>query len=275
MEARLQLRVQRYGWDRAAEHYERGWREPLFPAQDLLFKMGHLEPGFRVLDIACGTGLVALRAARFVAPHGRVIGVDISDQMVERANELAASSGLPNVSFYRMEAEQLDCVDDYFDVAYDSLGLMYVPDPGRAVEEMHRVIRPGGRAVTAVWGARNHCGWAEIFPIVDSRVKTEVCPLFFQLGTGNSLAELYRAVGFREVMSRRIQTTLHYRSASEALNAVFAGGPVALAYARFDEQTREAAHAEYLQSIEPYRKGTEYHIPGEFVVVGGRKGRKR
>ena len=78
--------------------------------------------------------------------------------------------------------------------------------------------------------------------------------------------------GFEDVAVDRLRTTLYYDSDDEALAAAFVGGPVALAYSRFDEATRDAAHAEYLRSIEAYR-GTNrhYEIPGEFVVARGFK----
>lgn len=68
----------------------------------------------------------------------------------------------------------------------------------RALKEMKRALKPGGRAVAAVWGRRAHCGWADIFPIVDARVKSEVCPLFFQLGTGDLLQQTFLAAGFEK-----------------------------------------------------------------------------
>jgi hypothetical protein len=106
---------------------------------------------------------------------------------------------------------------------------------------------------------------------VDSRVRSEVCPLFFQLGTGDALRYTFESAGFAHVVVDRISTTLRYDSADDACGAAFAGGPVALAYSRFDERTREEAHGEYLASIEPYRRGTGYAIPGEFVVALGRR----
>jgi hypothetical protein len=121
-----------------------------------------------------------------------------------------------------------------------------------------------------VWGARRNCGWAEIFPITDARVASEVCPMFFQLGTEDMLARTFAAAGFAEVRWERLSTTLCYASAEDALAAVFRGGPVALAYSRFDEATRRAVHAEYLESIAAYRTGGGYAVPGEFVVAAAR-----
>ena len=113
------------------------------------------------------------------------------------------------------------------------------------------------------------CGWAAIFPIVDSRVKSEVCPQFFRLGIGQTQEQVFAAAGLEDLASQRIQVLLEYDSADGAIGAAFAGGPVALAYSRFDEATRQQAHAEYLESIEAYRQGDSYRIQGEFVVTRG------
>ena len=87
MDARLQRRVQRYGWDKAACHYERSWQHQLEPAQTALLDMACLCPGERALDVACGTGLVTLRAAALVGPNGTAIGTDLSEQMVATARD--------------------------------------------------------------------------------------------------------------------------------------------------------------------------------------------
>ncbi len=132
---------------------------------------------------------------------------------------------------------------------------------------MHRLLRPGGRVAVAVWGARAECGWAEIFPIVDRRVASDVCPLFFQLGAGNALRQTLAAAAFVDVEIERMTTTLCYDSNASACGAAFAGGPVALAYSRFDARTRDEVHEEYLASIAAYRRGSGYEIPGAFVIA--------
>jgi ubiquinone/menaquinone biosynthesis C-methylase UbiE len=269
VDAALQRRVQRYGWDRASESYESFWASQLQPAQDCLLALAALQPGEHVVDIACGTGLVTRRAAEAVGPAGRVVGTDLSQRMVDRALADAAVRGLAHVECRRMDAEILDFPDATFDAALCALGLMYVPDARRAAREMRRVLKPGGRAVAAVWGARKRCGWAEIFPIVERRVASDVCPLFFALGTGGTLAQTFRESGLTDVGTERISTVLEYATADDAVGAAFVGGPVAMAYSRFDTGAREAAHQEYLESIEAYRAGSSYRIPGEFVIVRG------
>ncbi len=272
MEPKLQRRVQRYGWDKAAGLYEGYWQRQLEPAQNLLLEMLAPQPGEHVLEVACGTGLVTLRVAEAVGPDGAVVGTDISDGMLKAAREETNKRGITHVAFERRDAEALGPVEEKFDAALCALGLMYVPEPVVALQEMLRALKPGGRAGAAVWGDRRRCGWAEIFPIVDSRVASEVCPMFFQLGTKDLLAWSFEKAGFHDVALERLDTTLRYDSGEEACGAAFAGGPVALAYSKFDDRTREAAHREYLASIEAYRDGEGYAIPGEFVVATGKKG---
>jgi ubiquinone/menaquinone biosynthesis C-methylase UbiE len=264
MDPRLQRRVQRYGWDRAALDYEASWQSQLAPAQRRLLALANLRTGERVLDVASGTGLVSFAAAAIVGGAGTVLGTDLSERMVEIARARVRDT---NVRFERMDAEELNLPSAAFDVALCALGLMYVPDPRRAVAEMRRVA---GRASAAVWGERRRCGWAEIFPIVDARVKSEVCPLFFGLGTGDALRTVFQEVGFVDLAYERLDAPLFYASADEACHAAFVAGPVALAWSRFDDRVRREVEAEFLASIRPYRDGDGYRIPGEFVVVSGR-----
>jgi ubiquinone/menaquinone biosynthesis C-methylase UbiE len=271
-DGRLQRRIQRYGWDRAADTYEQSWAAQLRPAQQRLLALAALQAGERVLDVACGTGLLTWPAAERVGPTGYVLATDLSDRMVEHTGREAARRGLIHVECRRMGAEILELPDAAFDAVLCGLGLMYVPDVAAALREMHRVLVPGGRAAAAVWGARARCGWADIFPIVEARVESDVCPMFFQLGTGDSLAHGLTAAGFAHTRVERFSTTLEYASGDEAADAAFVGGPVAMAYSRFDEPTRLAARADYIASIAPFRHGNGYRVPGEFVIACGTKG---
>ena len=267
MQARLQRRIQRDGWDLAAGHYEPLWREQLAAAQARLLEFAALAPGERVLDVACGTGLVSLEAAGAVGARGHVLGVDLSERMIIAARARARQRDLTNVRFERMDAERLDVPNASFDAALCALGLMHAPDPEQAVREMRRAVRPGGRIALATWGERSRCGWAPVFPIVDAELSSDACPLFFALGLQDALADLCRAAGCDVVEHCRMSTPLLYASADEACDAVFLGGSVALSWSRFDENIRARVRARYLESIEPWRTGHSYMIPGEFVLV--------
>ncbi|MEM1276386.1 MAG: methyltransferase domain-containing protein [Pseudomonadota bacterium] len=272
MEANLQRRIQRYGWDRAAGCYEDGWKANLAPAQNRLLLMAEAWPNEHAVDLACGTGLVTLPLAHAVGRSGRVIATDISERMVDAVLAEAEDLDLPQIEAFRADAESLDVIPDAsVDLVTCALGLMYVADPLRAMQEVYRILKPGGRAVFAVWGERRNCGWAEIFPIVDARVHSAVCPLFFRLGTGETLAQEMEEAGLYGIETARISSELDYPDDKSALVAAFAGGPVALAYHRFDAETRIAVHREYLHSIAPFRRAKGYRIAGEFVVCRGFK----
>jgi ubiquinone/menaquinone biosynthesis C-methylase UbiE len=267
MNARLQRRIQRYGWDLAAGGYESLWQAQLAEAQRILLALASPALGERVLDVACGTGLVSIEAARAVGPSGQVVGIDLSERMVEAAQTRLRDRSLSNCKFSRMDAEALALADASFDVALCSLGLMYMPDPERALREMTRVLRPGGRVALAVWGERANCGWSALFPIVNAEVASDVCPLFFRLGQQDGLARLCADAKLEVVRRRRIKATLTFADANAACDAAFVGGPVALAWSRFDDEVRARVRARYLDAIEPWRHGYAYRIPGEFVIA--------
>jgi ubiquinone/menaquinone biosynthesis C-methylase UbiE len=271
MNPELQRRIQRYGWDKAAEYYENSWQNQLKPAHDLLLEVSNIQPNEHIIDVAAGTGLVTFRMAELVGPSGHILANDISDEMVSIGTQLARSKGFNNVHFERMDAERLLCEDEKFDLATCALGLMYFPNPDASLSEMYRVLKPGGRAIAAVWGSRKKCGWAEIFPIVDARVNTDVCPMFFNLGESEVLKYPFANAGFKNITISKIETKLIYTSDEEACAAAFIGGPVAMAYSRFEESTKEEAQTEYLKSIEPFKTENGYEIPGEFVVCSGIK----
>lgn len=271
MEEALQRRVQRYGWDKAAAQYENAWQQQLKPAHDSFFAFAEIKAGEKIVDVACGTGLTTFRALDATNGKGIIIGTDLSDKMVEMATRTAFENKLDNVKFERMDAEDLKLPDGEFDVALCALGLMYFPNPLNALKEMYRVLKPGGRCVSAVWGKRIACGWADLFEIVDRRVTSEVCPMFFQLGNEKVLEMNFEQAGFSKIHLERISTVLHYDSGEEACVAAFEGGPVALAYFKFTPEVQKEACQEYLASIEPYRKGNSYEVPGEFVIGVGIK----
>jgi ubiquinone/menaquinone biosynthesis C-methylase UbiE len=136
----------------AAELYERytvAWMfEPL--ARRVLGGV-RLRPGSRVLDVACGTGIVARLAAPLVAPDGQVVGVDLNDAMLACARKLSAQAGLA-IEWRQRDAIALRFPDSAFDAVLCQQGLQFFPDRAGALREMVRVLAPGGTLAVAVWG---------------------------------------------------------------------------------------------------------------------------
>ncbi|MDQ5830000.1 MAG: methyltransferase domain-containing protein [Actinomycetota bacterium] len=109
------------------------------------FSLGELRPGERVVDVGCGAGIDSLIAAKKVGPDGRVIGVDMTQSMLEKARQGAKEAGLKNVEFREGYAEELPIVDGWADVVISNGVLNLMPDKSAALEEVSRVLKPNGR----------------------------------------------------------------------------------------------------------------------------------
>lgn len=124
----------------------------LFPfSADRLVGHARIRRGERVLDVATGTGAVALAAAQMATPGGRVTGIDLSEPMLARAEEKARALGLSNIDLHCMDAGALDFRRDYFDVVVCGFGLFFLPDMASVLREWVRVARPGGRLAFSVF----------------------------------------------------------------------------------------------------------------------------
>ena len=109
------------------------------------FNLGALHEGQQVVDVGCGAGLDSLIAARMVGPHGRVIGVDMTTAMLEKARQSASDAGLTNVEFLEGYAEELPVPEAWADVVISNGVLNLMPDKVTALMEMVRVLKPGGK----------------------------------------------------------------------------------------------------------------------------------
>ncbi len=113
------------------------------------FSLGPLNPGDAVLDIGCGAGVDSLVAARLVGAGGRVVGLDVTAAMIERARAHQARLGLGQVTFQMGDAEALPFPDNDFDAVISNGVFNLTLDKARALSEAHRVLKPGGRLMIA------------------------------------------------------------------------------------------------------------------------------
>ena len=113
------------------------------------FSLGEIKEGEDVLDIGCGGGVDTMIAATMVGPAGRVVGTDMSSEMVERARQNLSLTHFNNVSYQESSAEDLPLPDQSFDVVISSGVFNLVPDKVKALKEVFRVMKPGGRIMMA------------------------------------------------------------------------------------------------------------------------------
>lgn len=136
---------------KAAELYERyPARYILGPWAPLLVDAAHPSAGERVLDVACGTGVIAREAAKRVGPAGRVVGIDLNPGMIAVARSLPALDGAP-IEWVEGSALDLDLDNSSFNVVLCQQGLQFFPDKALALREMRRVLDRGGRLALSVW----------------------------------------------------------------------------------------------------------------------------
>jgi len=134
----------------AAETYERYFVPAMFvPWATILLRHASLRPGERVLDVACGTGIVARLAAPLVGSNGHVVALDLNQAMLAVARAQPAPSGA-TITWQEGNAMALPAPDRSFDAVLCQHGLQFIPDRARAVSEMRRVLVPGGRALVIV-----------------------------------------------------------------------------------------------------------------------------
>lgn len=183
----------------AAEMYESAF-VPAFFAQwaPILCGAAGIAPGQRVLDVACGTGVVARTAADLVGPEGRVVGVDLNEAMLTVAHRVR-----PDVEWRRGDAADLPFDDGTFDAAVCQMALMFFPDRAAALREMSRVVRAGGTVAVAVPARLEAQAAFEPFVAMAARhagpEAVSLLSAYFVCGDLDDLAGLVESAGLRVV----------------------------------------------------------------------------
>jgi len=171
-------------------------------------------PGDAVLDIGCGTGLTTREAARAAAP-GRVVGVDISEPMLERARQLTATERIGNVHYELADAQVHRFDRASFDVAISRFGTMFFSDPGAAFANIAAAMRPEARLVVLVWQRLEDNEWAlAIEAALGDAAPPPPGADPFSLGDAQATATVLEGAGFKDVRFADVHEPVLYVATS-------------------------------------------------------------
>jgi SAM-dependent methyltransferase len=221
-----------------------------------------ISPGDEVLDIGCGAGLTTREAARAAAP-GRVVGVDVSERMIERARELTAVERLDNVRYELGDAQVHRFGPARFDVAISRFGTMFFSDPAAAFANIAAALRPEARLVLLVWQRRQDNEWARA---IDAALGSAAQPPPpgadpFSLGDADATARILEGAGFTDVRFEDVREPVLYGHDLDA----------ALAFVRgFQETTAALARlsdSEAARTVERLREMLAAHHTEERGVA--------
>jgi ubiquinone/menaquinone biosynthesis C-methylase UbiE len=253
----------------APENYERFFvpvvGEPL--ARDLV-KDAALKPGERVLDVACGTGIVARLAAEAVGPEGAVTGVDVNPGMLAVARAVSGDA----IAWREGDMASLPFSDGEFDAVICQLSLQFVPDKARALAEMKRVARPGGRVVLNVPGPA-----PKAFAIIDDALAQHVGPAaagfvrqVFSVHDTEEIDAMLQAAGFKDTRVQAYQKDLQLPPARDFLWQYISSTPLAGIVTGADESARNALEQAVVTGWKRFESSDGVDIKQRVVVAHAR-----
>jgi ubiquinone/menaquinone biosynthesis C-methylase UbiE len=243
------------GWSQRADQLQRA----AMPVSQWMVDAARLQPGHTVLELASGPGITGLLAAELVQPGGRLISTDFAEPMLQVARQRAAQAGLDNVEFRVVDAEAIDLETASVDAVLCRWGYMLMADPGAALGETRRVLRPGGRLALAAWGAPEDNAWATV-PFAQLVQRGLVPPAdpdapgMFAFAQPGRIEQLLGDAGFLEVEVAAVEVEMAYDGIDEFL-AVTAdcSRPFADATADLDEAARADIGAAIGAELERFR----------------------
>ncbi|BBY06935.1 class I SAM-dependent methyltransferase [Mycobacterium noviomagense] len=251
-------------WDRYSDRLFKDVRS----VSEWLVDQVNPQPGQTVLELTAGTGETGFLAAGRLDATGRLISSDFVPAMVEAARRRAGEQGLDNVECRVLDAQQIDLPDDSVDGVMSRFGMMLVPAQQRAIAEIRRVLRQGGRCAYATWGLPEHNPW--IFQIVAALLQNGVTPPgdpfapggIFSLATLDSNRALAAGGGFTDITVEELPGTMVFDGPDDYWTHVTeAAGPVATLVASLDAEQVTAIRATLDPSLAPFDHDGALELP--------------
>lgn len=232
--------------------------------------------GARVLDVACGTGVVAVAAARRVGPSGEVVATDFVAEWAPYVAESAAVAGVENITFEVMSAEALALPDESFDAVFCQFGLMFVPDKLLALREMRRVLKPGGTLGLAVWSVADRVGIFMVGGIIGAALPPTPGPpppSPVSLGEPGLVERLVGEAGFTDVQVQPFTLSVDIERAESEWDRWTNDptNPMSARVAELPAAEREAVRDRVIAALEQHRVGDVIRIASEAIFVTARR----
>jgi ubiquinone/menaquinone biosynthesis C-methylase UbiE len=259
-----------------AETYENYMVPTLFaPWASRLVQTAQPQPGERVLDVACGTGVVSRQVASFIGSTGTVVGLDVNPNMLLVARTMAARQGL-TIDWHEGRAEALPFSDRSFAVVLCQLALMFFADRRAALAEMYRVLTPGGRLALSVWqGLDHHPFYQRLHEVIQQRLGMSEVQDIFALNDANELRALLTEAGFRQIEIKPTSMTARFPDPERFLAREVAVDTAAIpSMQHLDEQARQAitvaVRTDMEASLQAVTRENHVEIPFHAYIVGAR-----
>lgn len=225
-------------------------------AERLLDDLG-VRPGDRVLDIACGTGVVARAAARRAGTGGQVTGVDMGPPMLAVARAQEIDDGAAPITYVEGDAQDLPVDDGAFDVVTCHHGLQFFPDQATAVSEMRRALAAGGHVGIGCWTAFEQTPFAAVGAALQRHLgeeRGEAMRSPFAVGA-DRLDELLRGAGFSDVRVDAVTLPVTFASHKEFARLALCAGPIGPPFLAAPAETQAAIVADITSALAPLADG--------------------
>lgn len=264
-------------WSAVAAAWDK-YRDRLFSdvrsVSEWLVEQVNPQPGQTVLELAAGPGETGFLAAARLGGSGLLISSDFAPEMVAVAHRGASDRGLDNVECRVIDAQKIDLPDGSVDGVLSRFGLMLMPEQERAVAEVRRVLRQGGRFTYATWGPPERNPW--IFQIVVALLQNSVAPPgdafapggLFSLSTLERNHALASGAGFSDVTVEEITGTLRFDSVDEYwAHVTEVAGPVAEVVGSLGSEQIGAIRSTLEASLVPYERDGALELPWTAVAT--------
>ncbi len=238
------------------------------PLAELTLNHVNIQEGDRVLDVACGTGIVASLVAEKVGPFGSVTGADLNAGMIEAAR-LYTPANTANIEWHQNDVTSLPFEDASFDMAFYQQGLQFFSDKPAALSKLRRVLAPGGTLILTVWSAISPLFAAvadSIGRFIGPEASTSVLsPFAFR--DGEVIKALLMEAGFPKVEIERLLVERRICLATESIPKEIAGSPVRELAAKLDEPTEKALYSEIEEALRDFVEDEGTVVPQEAHLV--------